>query len=72
MNCTFGASKGNSIHGAEREFMAEPIQDNEVVNSLNLVLHLNLMPCNCVAKQRIDMNNEEHGIKTIIDLIDER
>ena len=36
MNCTFGASKGNSIHGAEREFMAEPIHDNEVVNSLRM------------------------------------
>ena len=36
MNCTFGASKGNSIHGAEREFMAEPIHDNEVVNSLKM------------------------------------
>ena len=28
MNCTFGALKGNSIHGAKREFMAQPIHDN--------------------------------------------
>ena len=34
MNCTVGALKGNSIHGAKREFMAEPIHDNKVVNSL--------------------------------------
>ena len=28
MNCTFGALKGNSIHGAKRELMAQPIHDN--------------------------------------------
>ena len=34
MNCTCGAIYGNSIHGAKREFMVEPIHDNKVVNSL--------------------------------------